>query len=252
MTEADLVSAYLAKGGKVTKCPTGKSGMNIEYVWQDGAGLVSKDPEASKRAFRRSLSGHFQRKRVEPNAEVVKRRETVAAQMDAGMTGVQIAAMLGVNVYTVYDDANAMGKKFPRATPPGFDTLPHVALRRAKVEKLAKEGLTGGEIARKVRAPEGTVRHDLRVLGVKLDRASATRKAWREGKREATKRNETSFAPSESVAERRAKVPGMIAQGMGTTDIARALGVATGVIRHDCRHLGIPSPGKAQQMKDAA
>lgn len=239
--ERAMIDAKVA-AGKVTRYPTGKSAFADEYVWEDGKGLVTRNPEMAKANFRRFTFGT--RKSRAPSPEQIKRRETVASLMDADMTGVEIATMIGVNVQTVYEDAKVMGRKFPRPTPPRPKSPPHVAARREKVAALVAEGMNSAMISDRLGIMPRTVWDDVKALGLRLPRDYSLRKPAKK----------TGPKPSPKVAARRAKLPGLIARGMNGPEIARHLDVNVSAIRHDCKHLGLSIPRRSDriEMQEAA
>lgn len=237
MSDAALIEAYLAKGGQVTRCPTGKSALTLEYVYVEGRGIIAKDPEASKRAYRGTMQRHFAKPKAKgPTPEQIKRREAVAGMLDAGQTGADMARTLGVNVQTVYNDARVMGRTLPRpVTRPAITAK--VANRRAGVAKLAKEGLSARAIAQRLGCRPQNVWDDAARLGVKFDP-------------KATIRKRTGPAPSGEVAARREKLKAMLPQGMTSYQLADALGVSRSVVFHDCATLGLRIPN--QRKKEVA
>ncbi|WP_282026834.1 hypothetical protein [Limimaricola cinnabarinus] len=254
MSDAALIEAYLAKGGAVTHCPTGKSALALEYEWVDGKGLVAKDREKAKKAFRHSVGSCFvSAKSNSPTPEQIKRRETVAALIDAGHSGLAISRMLTIDPQTVYKDAQIMGRKFPKPIPPRQPLQPHVTERRRKVRALIEAGeMTAGQIAVEVDAAESTIYTDARIMGLSLKKARA--KAAKKARKPTGKPSRNpSGLPMAIIAERRKQLPALIARGMSSSQLARKFNTTARAIRHDCRILGISSPGKVrQQMKEAA
>lgn len=246
--ERAMIDAKVAVG-EVTRCATGASAYNIEYVWSDKINrLVPVDVEAATAIYRKSMTRDIKRKKAAPTPEQIKRREKVASLMDAGHSGQAIARMLGCDPWTVYADAKAMDRSFPMTRPKPRDNS-EIQQRRERVAAMAKAGKTAAQIMEVEGVSETTVFSDLRVMGISLSRAKAALKAWQ---KPARRSKNPGGQPSPVAAARRAKLPAMIAKGMGTAAIARALDTTPSVIRHDCRHLGIPSPGKAREMKEAA
>lgn len=239
--ERAMIDAKVA-AGKVTRCATGAMATAMEYRWVQGKGLIATDREKAKAAFRHSVGSNFRNpNRLTP--EQIKRRQDVAGLMDAGKMGIEIATMLGINVQTVYSDAKAMGRKFPRvmnAPQPSSK----VAARRAKIAAAVKEGMNSAMIAEKLGIPQRTIWNDVRAMKLKLPRSYHLRKP----------NNPEGPKPCPKVAARRAKIPGLIARGMNGPDIARHLGVHVSAIRHDAKHLGISIPRRPRnvEMKEAA
>lgn len=238
-SEADLVAAFLAKGGSINRCPTGASTYNIEYVWSDKIHrLVPRDVEAATAIYRKSMTRSLGRKKTGPTPEQIKRRETVVGLMDQGHTGAAIAKMIGCDCQTVYNDAKVMGRSFPRPAPEPRE-YPGVAERRAKVRALiAAGGKSAPQIAVGIGAAESTVYNDARVMGISLKKGRS--------------KKECSAKPLAMIADRRKRLPALIARGMTTADIARKFNTTSRSIRHDCRVLRIPSPSKAQKPQVAA
>ena len=229
--ERAMIDAKVA-AGQVTRCPTGKSALTLDYVYVAGKGLVATDQEAGKRAFRNGMGSHFRSKKAEPSPAQIKRRHTVVAQMDAGQTREQIATMLGISPCTVSADVKAMGRTFPRpvALP---KVTERVTKRRAAVSKMVAEGLTAPIIAKAVGVDPRTVWDDVKAMGLKMPRA----KTQSGQERRASKRPKP-----EEVAARRDKVAAMIGEGMGGREIATKLGVPLHTVKHDARAKGVKLP----------
>jgi DNA-binding NarL/FixJ family response regulator len=231
--ERALIDAKVA-AGKVTRCATGASAAEIEYIWCSKINrLVPKDKERATALYRGSMQRHFNRKKAGPTPEQIQRRETVIGLMDQGMTREQIATTLGVSTHTVSADAKAMGRTFPRPA-----RLPSVCARvdarRAKVSKLVGKGMTAPEIAAQCGVNSRTIWDDVKALGIKMPKAAPAYKN--------PKQRRPGPAPCPKVAARRAKIPALIEQGMGGRQMSIVLGVPLDVVQHDCRVMGISIP----------
>lgn len=162
--ERAMIDAKVA-AGKVTRCPTGKSAFADEYVWEEGKGLVTRNPEMAKANFRRFTFGTRKgRPRPTPPA-VVSRRDQLAELVAQGKSGPECAKILGVPEATMYADAKRHGIRFESRLEAARQA------RRARVLPLIKEGMSGMKIAAALGMDVKTVRSDARAMGVQIGKA---------------------------------------------------------------------------------
>lgn len=179
-TDSDLVAAFLAKGGQVTKCPTGKSALAIDYTYVEGKGLVMKDPAQLEQVKRRYARHGGQRKR-ETSPEVLELRRKLTLLMADGHGAAYCAKALGIHESTARNHARALDMTFDRPERPkpapkqkpapkviaGPANMPP-NLRRAKVARMVKAGKKGTEIAKALGCTLNAVHQDVHHLGYRL------------------------------------------------------------------------------------
>lgn len=280
---ADLVADFIARGGTVTKCPTGKSALAIEYVWEEGKGLVMKDPAQLEQVKRRYARHGGQRKREETPA-ITERRRKLTLLMAECMSAAQCAAALGVNETTVRKDAKALDMTFERPKREAPKPRPSramavsvrrqtVAERREKVAALLEQDKAPKDIAAALGFCARTIHQDCRALGatVQARQSTALREKIRAeyrpdrttteiaaivGVNPSTARRHLSEmglkarrhtggqCPKET-ARRKSIVLSMVANGATGPEMAEAAGCHLSVVHDYCRKAGVRIKRKA-------
>lgn len=211
-TEADAIAAFFANGGEVKKCPTGKSALATEYVWEEGKGLVVKDPEAAA-AARRSFGKRAQSRkpdRRQESPEVAELRRRLVLLMADGHGAAYCAKALNRDETTIRKHAKAIGATFERAKrvaseprrkalpapkPVGKTTLIRLAAaaRREKIGELLDAGKMPGEIAAILDEKPRTVHSDIHAMGRTKPIAPAKREQVRDAIRAAYNPNRSTL-----------------------------------------------------------
>lgn len=193
-----------------------------QMAWDPHTGTIRyKDPTEAKREF----SGRGRK----PDPKVMERRERVAALARAGRTGQQIADELGIPLQMVYRDCQVVGVSLSREAAARHRHSPDVQAMREKIRAAFDGERTAEEIGRIVGAPRRTVWDHLDALGLKAPPAKP------------------GPPPDAAIEARRAKIPGLIDEGLSGPEIAERLGITRATLGNDCKVLGVTIPRRRRK-----
>lgn len=184
-------------------------------------------------------------KRPKVFREAAAKREEIRLRVAQGHTQAEICKALGMAANTLRAHLNRLGISAldvptGRARDGARSEIARrrqaVNDRRAQLAMLAGEGLSVADIAARVGVHEGTVRRDLRTIGVKVARPVPGCRARRD-------REAGDLPPLlRARAERRARLAELHAAGMGRAAIRAELGIAPSLLRADLAALGLRLP----------
>lgn len=150
MTYQHLIDAFIAKGGEVTKCETGKSAIDAEYRWCDKSrSLVDISGDWSWKAQnKRSFLPHARRGKGDHSSrpDVIAanaRRERLKVICNDYSTA-DLAKMFGVDPKVIRDDLRRVGIKPARVQVWGYKKNPETVARQAIVRAAMREHPTFG------------------------------------------------------------------------------------------------------------
>ena len=242
-TERALIDAAIAKG-RVEKIPTGKSSHSGYRFNGETNKLEAIEPSDQ------NFYGRGHKNRIKP--KVAKRRMEVRRLMMEGKGAEEISTILNAPISVIYLDARHNKMEFSAAiltdeqkafiTDEMAEALPsnfnhrkmHIAIL-----KLASDGLSITEISEQTGAQKKTIAKFTKRYGIKFQRMDAEEMRQRMIAAKASLRNKT--------AERREKLPGLIAKGLSGKEIAEELNCSKATVYNDCARMNLSIPRKTGQ-----
>lgn len=249
--EQAAIDAFIATKG-VTKVPTGKS-HHSGWTWSDEENkLVLVDQDDNTYGKKNWTPG----RKIMP--ETAQRRMRLREHMDNLGGAAEFAEAEGVELFTVYKDAQAIGRTFkyvkeqkallegpkpkkkrvykprpsrakPKSVPRKVN--PGVQARRAKVKELIGQSLSRAAIAEALGVSRKTVSNDAAALGMVINPEMAARLSGK------------------SIKARRAKVKKLLLAGYSREEIAKACGVSRYPISEDIKALGLIGLASTKHLK---
>jgi len=249
--EQAAIDAFMANK-EITKIPTGKS-HHSGWKWSEEEGkLVLVDQDDNTYGKKNWTPG----RKITP--ETAQRRMRLREHMDNLGGAAEFAEAEGVEMFTVYKDAQAIGRTFKyvtaqrklvegpkpkkkrvykprpsRAKPKSVPrkVKPEVQARRAKVKELIGQSLSRAAIAKALGVSRKTVSNDAAALGMLINPEMAARLS------------------GERIEARRAKVKELLLAGYSRDEIAKACGVSRQPIGEDIKALGLIGLASTKQLK---
>lgn len=156
--ERAMIDAKVA-AGKVTRCATGASAAEIEYVWCSKINrLVPRDKDKAMAIYRGSMQRHFTPKKREVPPHIAARRREVERLMIEGNSGAEIARILGIPETTLRGDIRAIDMSCTDQMEIARQK------RRDNVARLFRQGMSRTAIAAELKLDRKTVNNDVKAI----------------------------------------------------------------------------------------